>query len=429
MTQSCNKVLIITSSGGGGLIQAAIAKEQEIKQADPDAIIIKKDLMMEWTWKIFGWFGVNTWNWAQRHGSVFSQFGLAKFQKFAEYLLWPRVFFHAISTIFAEDVSRVIDTQPIGTSAIIKAIRLFNRFRKKEIVLEKVLVDLPTKASTHFFRSIKKLSCNDKECLRLITIKPLLEKGETDNCFWQKHCGLSNKIVQYESYYIRQSFKQFIGKKRPKEPMKILVRTENALEAAIMEKMFSKGSVHAEKHKEGYLFSIDPSDKLFVVLLGSQPSFYGTKGYVHAFIEAVKKYSQNNTKAHLFVFCSQYQANKHNLYHHLNEEIAQLQDYPTNFSIIPMSFQKDDVIAPLLFRSDISITRSGGQTSMEIMAVASGMSLIHSETKFRDKELSMKQLISGIPVWEAGNARYMLEKQKSKIVVPEMIPQLAKSVF
>ncbi|MBN1915051.1 MAG: hypothetical protein JW769_04105 [Parachlamydiales bacterium] len=427
MTKDAQKILLITSSGGGGLIQAAVAKEQELKELNPNTVIVRKDMMLEWIWRIFGWFGVNSWNWAQRHGSVFSQFGLSKFQKLAEYLFWPCVFWNALKTMLKGNFDRVIDTQPIGTSAIIKAIRIVNSLQKKNVILEKILVDLPTKKSTHFFGTIRKLSSKDKRYLKLITIEPLLEKGETPEFFWKKHCNLSSQSIQYEPFYIRSSFKHFIGKNCRKKPIDVLVRTQNAIEASVMKTIFSRGSIHAKTHDDGFVFSLPPEDKVFVILLGSQPSFQGTKDYVDNFVKVVKKHS--SIKAHLFVYCSEYQAHKNNLYHYLCEHIRNMQDYPAHFSIVPMSFQKDDVVAPLFYRSDIAITRSGGQTAMELMAVSSGETWIHSETKPKDHALTLQQLLHGIPVWEAGNACYMIEKHNSKIVIPEMIPELIEPTY
>ena len=91
-----------------------------------------------------------------------------------------------------------------------------------------------------------------------------------------------------------------------------------------------------------------------------------------------------------------------------------------------MSFQEDDTIAALFHRANISITRAGGQTAMELMGVSTGEVWIHSETKnlSGDLPLTFDQLLDGIPVWEAGSACYLKEKFGSKLVTPEGLEDL-----
>lgn len=150
------KLLIITSSGGGGLIQTANAKEQEALSRDPSLIIVRKDLLKDWV--PFSTFFINFWNRAQQKGQISAQMICVKGQFIWDFFLYPSVLFYALYTFLKEDVDYVIDTQPLGTSAIVKALNYFNRKRNKKVRVEKVLVDLPTKQATHFFGPIKKLS-------------------------------------------------------------------------------------------------------------------------------------------------------------------------------------------------------------------------------------------------------------------------------
>ena len=64
------KILIITSSGGGGLIQTANAKEQESREKYPGVEIVRKDLLKDWVWKPMGRCFINLWNQSQRRGNV-----------------------------------------------------------------------------------------------------------------------------------------------------------------------------------------------------------------------------------------------------------------------------------------------------------------------------------------------------------------------
>lgn len=75
------------------------------------------------------------------------------------------------------DIQRVFDTQPLGTSALIWAMRAYRKICGKKLVLEKLLSDLPTEKAIHFFAPIKKLTTNNKKLIKVLTSKPLLSEG------------------------------------------------------------------------------------------------------------------------------------------------------------------------------------------------------------------------------------------------------------
>jgi hypothetical protein len=129
------KLLIITSSGGGGLLQTAIAQEQEARMQDPTVVVVQRDVMKDWVWKGMGSFFVSCWNTAQIRGNIPFQKFCIWGQKVIEYVLWPNYFFCSLYNFFKEDVDRVIDTQPMGTGPIIRALRIFNRVRSKQLRL------------------------------------------------------------------------------------------------------------------------------------------------------------------------------------------------------------------------------------------------------------------------------------------------------
>lgn len=60
------RILILTSSGGSGHIQAASAKRTEILQKHPDAIVYSVDMMQDWLGRCFGKLMAESWNRAQR---------------------------------------------------------------------------------------------------------------------------------------------------------------------------------------------------------------------------------------------------------------------------------------------------------------------------------------------------------------------------
>jgi hypothetical protein len=416
-----SKVVIITSSGGGGLLQSAIAIEQEERKRDENVQIIKRDILLDWV-KGLGVLSAFFYNWNQRRGKVKVINLLARCNLYADFLLFPFAFFGAFCTFFKNKMDRVYNNQIICFSAILKALRLYNWFFKKSVVLNMVLVDLPTKKYVQFLKGIKNLSRRDKEWVKIITIKPLLEKGEEMGEFWKKHCGISEDKVSYKEYIIRESFKRYQNREREKGDFKINIKA-SLDESKLIRGCLKRGSASFLESGGGIEFNVGEVDKLFVILLGSQPLPRAIYGYVKSFIEIMKK-NMGNKKYYLFIFCGGFRKDKKNLFYKIFNLIENFKGYPKSLSIIPMSFQKDDVISGLFHRSDITITKSGGHTIMELMAVAKGEKWIHSEGRGEEFE----ELLKGIPFWEAGNACYLREKFGGDIVNPLVLEERMKAV-
>ena len=414
---SDSKLLIITSSGGGGLLQAAVAKEQEARLHHPNLQIVKRDLLKDWMWRGLDIFCISVWNRAQRKGDVRSQKFFISFQWVFDYISWPHVFVHTLRILFKENIDRVIDTQSLCTAAIIKAIRVFNCIKSKQVVLEKVMVDLPTKKATHFFRPIKWLSRRDKRHLHLKTIAPLLEEGQTAEEFWQKNCGLSDRDIHYGDVHVRQPFRRLQGKARSKETMSLLLQCKNGEELQWMRKTYERGNIHGDVFGHSVKFSIAPKDRVITILLGSQPASDATFNYVKNLIHL----SQPSVSTHIFVFCADFEERASNLFCRISRLVSEMQNYPKHVSVIPFAFQSDEEIAALFHRSDITCSRSGGGTAMELIAVSTGEIWIHSEAKYKGKELSLKELLKGIPGWESESALYLQKMKGAKILTPETL--------
>ena len=420
MANKHKNVLVITSSGGGGCIQLAIAKKQQILNKEPLSNVTIIDVMKKWTWFGMGRFFVFLYNTTQTFGKARIQEKLVGCQTTAELILWIFIFFYSLRTFFKNDIDRVIDTQALCSSAIIKALRIYNRKKNRSIILEKVLVDLPTYKSTHFFRNIKRLSSKDRPFIRLYTIDPLLDTPN-EEMFWQKHCKLDLSQIKKEDFYVRDAFYKYFNKKRPVDETKLFIRAEKE-KRSLIKNIISRSNVDYAETNEGFSFTIAPHDLVIVILLGSQAAQKATFNYVKNFLFCMKKKSQFNRHYHLFVFCPN---KKRDVLQDVHDMVVQEEQYPSHFTIIPMLFQKEDVIASLFFRSDISITRTGGQTAMELMGVSKGKIWIHSEIK--DKPfMDTKKLLKGIPAWEAGNAEYLIDKYSARIVTPSMIFSLSE---
>lgn len=414
------KLLIITSSGGGGLIQAANAKEQEVLAKDPHWVVVRRDTLKDWD-PIGEMFCMNFWNRAQQNGKLFHLWICVNLHFFWDYVLFPFVFVGALRTFVQEDVDRIIDTQCMATSAIVKALRLFNWWKKKEIRLEKVLADLPTKKATHFFRAIKRLSPKNRRLIRLISIAPLLEEGETEEEFWQETCGLSAKEVVCEEVYVRLAFRKYKGQPRPSSPVHIRMKTNGGQELELMKRAIGRGAIQAHLHDQEVEFKILPEDRVITVLLGSQPAKQATLNYVKHMTQIARDFP--HIKNHVFAFCGNHQEKEESLFQQVAAFAASLKDHPANLSIVPFSFQNESVIAPLFHRSDATCTRSGGQTAMELMCVGTGEIWVHSEAK------PGQDILKGMPGWEAASASYLERLRGAKIVTTDTFIPHARALY
>lgn len=421
------KLLLITSSGGGGHIQAAKAKALQALSDDPSIEILEKDILVDWVGKRFGKCFVYLWNVSQKKGNLRMLSFLSRNIPIADMLFWVRIFQKSLMTFLREDIDQVIDTQPVGTSAIIKAIKVAQRFKNRSLTLEKVITELPTEKVIHFFKPIRGLSKKDRNFLKLVSTTPLLKADQTPDAFWMKNCGLRESEVRYEDFPLRasfQSYRQILNE--PLGRMKIEIMVKNSIEKFLIADTIKRGNLHSEIYRDKIAIAIEPEDKVSTILLGSQPTEEATIKYVKSFIDLAKKAGNRGFRHLLFVFCNHDAIHKNSLLRRVHDVIQKIGDYPEYLTIIPMCFQGDEVIAPLYYRSDATFTRSGGLTSMELMSIAQGQIWIHSEVK---GTMDREKLAKGMPIWERGNAYYLREKKGAQFITPETFSTFCSTYF
>lgn len=421
------KLLILTSSAGGGHIQAAKAEAVKALAKNPDTIIIEKDIMIDCLGKITGKTLSYFWNFSQKKGSLLLLSFFSKNIPCIDIIFYLHIFFRILFTLVRNDVDQIIDTQPMGTLSIIHAIKWAEKFLNKKLVLEKIITELPTDKVIHFFKPIKNISKKNHRFIKLISATPLLDTDQTDGGFWKKHCGLSKRAVQYEAFPLRPEFTKYKNQKVKKnQRIKIKIELSSSEEKYLITNTIKKGNL---KYTSGYnniLFYIEPTDRVATILLGSQPTEEATINYVKHYIMMTRK-AQANQRHLLFVFCNHHIKNKNTLLKKIHDLIQNTNHYPIGLNIIPMCFQNDEVIAPLYFRSDATFTRSGGLTSMELMTLAQGQIWIHSQIKYNTH--NEKKLCKGMPIWERGNARYLQEKKGARFITPDSFNYVLSDFF
>ncbi|MBP9841159.1 MAG: hypothetical protein KBC64_01890 [Simkaniaceae bacterium] len=357
------KILIITSLCGSGHLVAAEAKRLEILSSHPEATFVVKDMLSDFHAKWLGRLAVYLWNQQQRNGSPLSL-------RFWSSLLWANnglfylpVLYRIYRLIMEENFDVIIDTQGSGTRAALSALFLARLQNKGPQWIDKYIVELPTKDTTYAFASLRTLGKSLRNLLRLHTIEPLLEKTSTPEAFWDKYTKVPLPQILHGTP-LRPHFLRPISW----DPI--------------------------QKYT-----GLSPHVHLTTIMLGSQPTPLSIMSYVQSWIN---HYKDKEGCYALVVLCCQD--------HLLKETIGKLTP-PTHLTLIPFSQAGDDLVAPLLKFSQTTITRSGGVTSHELLAVAEGQILIHSEAP-------PHRIMKGMPIWEEGNARYLIKHKKARVVTP-----------
>ena len=376
----------------------------------------------------------NVWDAAQRRGNVRTLEFWAKNVPIFDCVFSIPVFFQIFFRLIQCDIDHVIDTQPLCLSSIVKAVSLYRFFSKKPVVIEKVLTELPTNYASHYLKPIKRLRKKKRSLVKLVTTAPLLSKDETAEGFWQKYCGLSESFVSYGDFPIRPNFKKYQNKKLHKETFPLQITLKSAKEKLLLKDTLRIGKTKGTFKGDQLTLLIEPTWKVTTLMLGSQPTQEATLQYVRNFIEVIKNDKIKHKKHVFFVFCSKKKFETTPLQKRIHDLILQMKDFPENLTIIPMSSQGDEVIAPLYFRSDATLTKAGGVTAMELIAAARGQIWIHHENTFNpferllfDNPFFTLSSYKGMPKWEYGNATYLEETKGAQMVTPETFPEASRS--
>ncbi len=410
-------ILIITSSGGSGHLQAAKAISKRYKTLMPHTNIITRDALHHWLGRYIGSFFSKCWNKAQKQGNIKALGRLIALQPIADSITWFPLFCGCLYTLKKENINQIIDTQPIGTSAILVAVRLYQWLYHKEITIEKVLTELPTKHSIHFFNPIRRLSTTNRKILTLRTITPLTENNETEEQFWEKYCKLSSTQISSNPLPLRCQFIKLKKEKFTNKAFNLCLDTKNPFETHLAHKIASFSSLPLLRKKNQINLSIKEEYRITTLMLGGFPNQKTILEYVKLFIQEKKG---NTTCDILFIFCSQ--TRKASIQQSILTLLKTISNYPTTLTIIPLSYQEDHVIAPIFKRSNATITKAGGLTSMEVSTLVTGKVWIHCEDQRTKKFFGSSKIKDGMPLWERGNASYLEKTKNASLVTLSSFP-------
>lgn len=392
------RFLILTIHCGGGHLAAANAKIQNIVDTHPKAVIDCKDTLLDWFIYPFGKLMSGMYNKAQKNGNVSRQELLAKGQYLCECVVFIPFFLRCTYSLLTTDVDAIIDTQVLGTSAIIKAIRVAEFFGKKPIRYEKYITEIPTPAAKHFLSPLKRLSNKDRQYVHVFSQKPLLTTDIDDCAFWKTHARMPLSQITYSAPPIRNAF--FDVEK--KDSNAILIKTSSVYEYAQLSSLVGETGKSSPTHSE---IAIHVKGTLAYIMLGARPQEKATKMYVDAFSEYAKIHKKTIT---LVVLCGAFSESSSALFSSICNIAKKSTPYIT---IIPCTTQSGLTIAKLFNTASFAVTRAGGLTTMEHIVASKGKVFIHCEHSIEESRKNM-------PSWERGNAEYLIQKLDASFITP-----------
>lgn len=395
-----------------------------------------------------GDIGVNKWNEAQKKGDLKFLENYASWGWIGEIIFYPLVYFRVkwLLQDLKVEPEFVVSTQAFCLNAIMSAMRTVNKERSWKMHMHVYLTDMPSKKAIHFFPSIRKVAAS-KDLRQMLTLHappPLLKTGETEEQFWKKYCG-KVKVITKEKFPIREAFLETGElKKRLEQPeVRVKIRLNHAKETDIIKNGLGKEALKASQFDgKAAELAIKHDDKLAFLMLGSQPTSKSVLNWLNSFVQEGAKATAEKDKQHyFFLYCGapHNQKEQNPLLNAVSEEIERLRKedkLPPNLHVVPFTNQDPDEIALLMARSDVSITRSGGATAMELFTLHEAdlpkrkdkLVLIHSEAMLAredsplqlnheefakkitgeiSKQITAKRLLSS-PEWQAVKREMML---------------------
>lgn len=398
--------LIITTVCGGGHLQAAHAFKNAIRSENPETEVLQIDIFNDWLGKVIGGFLTQRWNAPLRKGHNFlslcySYFGIP----FADPLFFLPLFVQALVTFNRYPITRIIDTQPVGTCAVTLALLISNKLKKQSLKIEKILTEIPTKKAVHFFHPLKLLPQPLRNLIDLFVVEPLPdEKG-----FWPKYTGLKETQIKKIAPPLRSAF--FLPDDKVEKEIYISFSSHEE-KTLILSIARIKELVTLEDDLSVTL-KLPKNAHVTTIMLGSQPKTKTIYSYLEKFYSlAAKQYLNKNYL--IFVLGNQSIQGWEELKNHWDDKVPL-----KNFHPILLSMQTEKTVATLLKSSNRTITRSGGLTSMELLKTNQRHALIHS-----DVVRKMNPVLKKMPPWEIGNALVLMEKIGAKITHPDHIDSL-----
>ncbi len=440
------KYLILTSSGGGGHINAAEARKNELLKlgiADNEIDIIDVMGIYEksankgkaWipTYSVLGldpFFSgeANTkkWNESQKEGTeeaVRRLEYLVEMQPLAEALQEKEIKRNLSQYLEENEVKGVFNTQALSTPAICQAIVEYNQnTQEKPLSIITTVTDLITHRAEHFLNSLKNLTSKQQEVLVMETsTEPMCGPGEKKEDFLKKY-GIPMRLFVPKASLIKNEDESISREEKEEYTLPVKAEYISFNDKNINQIIIKAGDIEEknyltsnlkgeeldleiqaignEKDKsktETYELTIDksPHDKLITITMGSQ----GSNSVIEYMDEFKQQLLENKDKlpprGDIFLCIAAGKAGTGSLYEKVKSHAAEIMDeipieLRDRVKILPLAFQDAKHMASLLNNSDVLISRSGGMSAMEAKATygrnPKRQVYIHSEAKLKYPE-------------------------------------------
>jgi hypothetical protein len=358
-------VLFVSNGCGGGHIQAVNSLEKQLSNCRPELRSKVIDVYKNSFGETVGNLVIDRWSRQQKEGDVAGLNNYLKYRWVERYLLSIFVFLGFLAALLKNDIDVVVNVQPFGVEALLSAVRVVNCIRRifgfkkrTQIKIHMVLTELPNAQTTNFFPGIRALSPSNRKYFTLYSTQPLLKENQTEEEFWQKHCGLSMKEVVYDAFPVRQGF---FDQQKLSRPQSLQVQEKSEENRR---KILRLCPDSAREEEDGLKFDLHPEDTVLSIHLGGQACVSAAKQYV---LFRIKDKELRPNKEYVFILCGD-NTGEESLFSQI-VEMANSEGIPDNLRIVPLTRQTDREIASILARSDKAIIKSGGLTSMEVFVV------------------------------------------------------------
>uniref|UniRef100_A0A7S4PUR1 Uncharacterized protein n=2 Tax=Alexandrium monilatum TaxID=311494 RepID=A0A7S4PUR1_9DINO len=477
MAAARNWTLLLTSSGGGGHMVAAsvlgksladdwhrslasataelkaaqdLLRKRAYEQilgmaasAEKAGPVNKIDLMESPCTNLLGEHGLGmgkafsgVWNLGQSMGSVKALTGMSKAQGLEDGFFHTQCQRYMRNVIGGNRLNRVgppngvVSCQPMQHAAIAEALREVSSEAEAELRLDIYLTELPTTHSVTFFDPLRTLVERDPEAARLVRLHAVAPADGGVEMIAGR-TGLNASQIVIEDCMPVDVRLRGADLARPGSAASITLEAGSPRELAFL-------------GRQRKTFSISAEDSITLVMLGSQPTVGTMREYAQRFVQSTPQDASEKPAGLHWIFLATGNP-KQPSFDKLYIFLADLADRfnflqrMTNGRLRLVPFTRQPV-TQLESRADVTLTRSGGITSGELLAMSKRGDrrkvLLHIEVP-KDKqsvepEVDSEQrkswekmaLTEGMVEWEMGNALHLQQVLNATLVTPKKLPSV-----
>jgi len=459
-------IIILTSDGGRGHIDAAFREKIKYKQnenREAAILSVTKEgwytfeytaqyglhfipISKQWLTYNYASEGVKAWDQAQTIGDLATQNKLIGQQPLANTLFGPNFNYKMRSLLHHHpQITLVVTTQPMGIASLHEAIAEFNNTKLQTDTptkLKIVMTDLPTKHAVHFLSSFAQISEKNLRLANLIVDLPFPSVRESNPSLARYHQSFANLCPNFYCKdthipqehitinftlgpidpifeHIHQLYKECgtltIIEKYKKTPIPLqftptaYLKLQNTLPDLTTYLTYVNTNELIQttfKLPHPYYNSI-----IMTLMLGSKASLATLEiiDCEYALHKEIKPKSNQTT--YLFVFSGDDKKDEKCLFNEVCDKAKKYyDDSEGQFVIIPLTNQTKMSISHLYCISDDSITRPGGMSILEQIPVSSKSKnfVVFAEiSKDTLEDKARKDPKSTLIAWEKGNAEYL----------------------